>query len=123
MSHGLGRFQRETLALMLSPTMKVEFVPDNKWIRTDRFILPSYLSGRCNGYLAEDYYGEIRRRISRGLGLAEPVKPDLRIYLSRSGARRRRVSNEDAIVESLQRYGFTVVIPETLTMREQVSLF
>jgi hypothetical protein len=123
MSEDLGGFQRETLSLMLAPSMKVEFVPGTTWIKTDRFILPSYLSGRCNGYLAEDYYAEIRRRITRGLGLPETAKPELRIYLSRSGAKRRRVSNEEAIVESLRAYGFTVVRPETLSMREQVSLF
>ena len=122
-SDDLGGFQRETLALMLSPTMHVEYVPGKRWIRTDRFILPSYLSGRCNGYLPENYYREIRSRVTRGLGLAEFVKPDLRIYLSRAGARRRRVANEAAVIESLSRYGFTAVRPETMSMRDQVSLF
>ena len=122
-SDNLGGFQRETLALMLPPTMSVEFVPAKTWIRTDRFILPSYLSGRCNGYLPENYYAEIRRRVTRGLGLPETAKPELRIYLSRAGARRRRVTNEAAIMESLRGYGFTVVRPETMTIREQVSLF
>ena len=123
MSQDLGGFQRETLALMLPQTMSVEFVPSHTWIRTDRFILPSYLSGRCNGYLPVDYYGEIRRRITRGLGLPETVKPELRIYLSRAGAKRRRVANEEAIIQSLSRYGFTAVRPETMSIREQVSLF
>jgi Glycosyltransferase 61 len=122
-SDDLGGFQRETLSLMLPQTMTLEFVPAKTWIRTDRFILPSYLSGRCNGYLPEDYYAEIRRRITKGLGLPERAKPELRIYLSRSGAKRRRVANDEAIVDSLRRYGFTVVRPETLSMREQVSMF
>lgn len=122
-SDNLGGFQRETLALMLPPTMSVEFVPAKTWIWTDRFILPSYLSGRCNGYLPENYYAEIRRRVTRGLDLPETAKPELRIYLSRSGAKRRRVTNEAAIMESLRRYGFTEVRPETMTLREQVSLF
>jgi capsular polysaccharide biosynthesis protein len=119
----LGGFQRETLALMLSPTMHVEFVPAETWIRTDRFILPSYLSGRCNGYLPENYYAEIRRRITQGLGLPESIAPDLRIYLSRAGARRRRVTNETAVMELLRHYGFICVRPETMSMREQVGMF
>jgi capsular polysaccharide biosynthesis protein len=122
-SDHLGGFQRETLSLMLPTTMTVEAVPSKTWISADRFILPSYLSSRCNGYLQENYYAEIRRRITRGLGLEESAKPELRIYLSRSGARRRRVANEDAILESLRGYGFTSVRPETLSMRDQVSLF
>ncbi len=119
----LGGFQRETLALMLPPTMTVEFVPAKRWIRTDRFILPSYLSGRCNGYLPENYYAQIRRRITRGLGLPETAPPELRIYLSRAGAKRRRVTNETAILKSLERYGFIEVRPETMSIRDQVSLF
>ena len=122
-SDDLGGFQRETLALMLSPTMQVQFVPGKTWIRTDRFILPSYLSGRCNGYLPENYYAEIRRRITRGLGLPEQAKPELRIYLSRVGARRRRVTNETAVIALLQRYGFVSIRPETMSLREQVDVF
>jgi len=122
-SDDLGGFQRETLALMLSPTMHLEFVPGKTWIRTDRFVLPSYLSGRCNGYLPENYYAEIRRRITRGLGLPEHAVPELRIYLSRAGARRRRVTNESAVIELLQGYGFISIRPETMSLREQVDVF
>jgi glycosyl transferase family 61 len=122
-SRSLGGFQREMLALLVQSTMKVEFVPSKTWIKTDRFILPSYLSGKCNGYLHEDYYAEIRRRIVERLGLPDSVGPQLRIYLSRSGARRRRVGNEAAIMKSLASYGFTMVNPESMTMREQVDLF
>lgn len=119
----LGGFQRELLRLVISTTMTVKFVPSKTWIKTERFILPSYLSGKCNGYLAEDYYAEIRRRVMQRLNLSAPGKPDLRIYLSRSGAGRRRVANESAILDSLSRYGFIQVTPETLSMRQQVELF
>jgi capsular polysaccharide biosynthesis protein len=122
-SDNLGGFQRETLKLMLPKTMTLEFVPKNTWIRTDRFIMPSYLSGRCNGYLPEDYYAEIRRRITHGLGLPQSARPELRLYLSRAGAKRRRVANEDLVVQCLARYGFTAVRPETMSLREQVQLF
>ena len=122
-SDDLGGFQRQILDLVIPSTMKVEFVPGRTWIKTDRFILPSYLSGLCNGYLPEDYYAEIRRRVTRRLGLPEVGKPALRIYLSRGGARRRRVGNEAAIIETLAKYGFMAVRPETMTIREQVSLF
>ena len=122
-SDDLGNFQRETLQLMLPKTMTLEFVPKNTWIKTDRFILPSYLSGRCNGYLPENYYAEIRRRIATGLGLPESAKPELRLYLSRSGAKRRRVANEDLVIKTLARYGFTAIRPETMSLREQVSQF
>jgi capsular polysaccharide biosynthesis protein len=122
-SDDLGNFQRETLGHMLPKTMNLEFVQKNTWVKTDRFIMPSYLSGRCNGYLPANYYAEIRRRIAQGLGLPESAKPELRLYLSRAGAKRRRVANEHAVIESLARYGFTAIRPETMSLREQVSQF
>jgi hypothetical protein len=122
-SENLGKFQRETLSLMLPKTMTLEFVPTNTWIKADRFIMPSYVSGRCNGYLPANYYAEIRRRIAHGLGLPESAKPELRLYLSRAGANRRRVANEDLVIKSLERYGFTAIRPETMSLREQVSQF
>lgn len=124
MGDNLGGFQRETLKLMLPETMQVEFVPAERWIATDRFILPSYLSGRRSGYIHPGYYEEIRCRIAKGVGLPELVaKPDLRIYLSRGTAGRRRVLNESELVQLLERYGFQTAFPERLSMREQVELF
>ncbi|MBS1821197.1 MAG: glycosyltransferase family 61 protein [Acidobacteria bacterium] len=119
----LGRFQRESLALMLPANMTIEAVPGKKWIDTDHFILPSYLSGRCNGYLPDGYYDEIRRRIVRGFGLPENAPKDRRIYLSRAGAKRRRIENESALMEMLAEYGFVAVRPETMSLRDQVEMF
>jgi capsular polysaccharide biosynthesis protein len=119
----LGRFQRETLALMLPANMTIEVVPGKKWIGADHFVLPSYLSGRCNGYLPGDYYEEIRRRITHGFGLPENAPKDRRIYLSRSGAKRRRIENEAALIEMLATYGFEAVRPETMSLRDQVAMF
>lgn len=123
MSDDLGGFQRETLALVLPSTFRIEFVPSKRWIKTDRFILPSYLTGMCSGYLPEGYYDEIRRRMTKGLGLPETGKPELRIYLARGPRARRRVSNEAAVIELLSSYGFTSVRLETMSMRDQVDLF
>ncbi|WP_158941289.1 DUF563 domain-containing protein [Granulicella sp. S190] len=122
-SDDLGGFQRETLALMLPPTMSVKVVPAKKWISADHFLLPSYLSGKCNGYLPDGYYDEIRRRITQGLGLQQAAPRNLRIYLSRSGARRRRIANEPELLELLASYGFIEVRPETMSLREQVDIF
>ncbi|WP_260705453.1 glycosyltransferase family 61 protein [Edaphobacter flagellatus] len=120
----LGSFQRETLALVAPPSMTIQSVPGKTWIRADRFILPSYLSGRCNGYLHDAYYyDEIRRRIAHGFGLPKNPAKDLRIYLSRAGARRRRIKNERALVDLLSRYGFIEIQPEKLSLRDQVDMF
>ncbi len=46
-----------------------------------------------------------------------------RIYVSRNRAASRRLVNEAEIFSVCQRYGFTMVVPETLPFMEQVQLF
>jgi hypothetical protein len=46
-----------------------------------------------------------------------------RIYISRAGARFRRVLNEEEVIEALEREGFTAVKLETLSVAAQARLF
>lgn len=46
-----------------------------------------------------------------------------RIYVSRAAARQRRLLNEGELTAMLTAYGFKVVAPETLPVRQQISLF
>lgn len=46
-----------------------------------------------------------------------------RIYVSRNQYSRRRLVNEDAVLEVLRRYGYDVVHPESLSFRDQVATF
>lgn len=46
-----------------------------------------------------------------------------RLYISRAGIHRRRLSNEAALLDGLTARGFQVVQPETLGLLEQISLF
>ncbi|VGO12282.1 hypothetical protein PDESU_00833 [Pontiella desulfatans] len=46
-----------------------------------------------------------------------------RLYISRSGARRRRILNENEILPLLEKYGFETVHPGKLTVAEQMKLF
>jgi capsular polysaccharide biosynthesis protein len=57
--------------------------------------------------------------------LAEQVEAgeQKRIYLSRNGGDRRRLVNEDAVMERLAPLGYHLVRPETLSLREQIALF
>lgn len=53
---------------------------------------------------------------SHGTGLS-------RLYVKRPEGSRRRVLNEDAVLDVLGLYGFCVVAPETMSANEQVELF
>jgi hypothetical protein len=63
--------------------------------------------------------------IKRGLAPAASSLrgPRRRIYISRAGAKSRRITNETQVMELLAQYGFTVLKPETMTLDEQVHAF
>jgi len=46
-----------------------------------------------------------------------------KIYISRSKARRRRITLESALIEALEKKGFGIVHPETMNWKEQINLF
>ncbi len=48
---------------------------------------------------------------------------ELKLYISRRGARQRRIVNEDALVEALQALGYTCVESEKLGFFEQAAIY
>jgi capsular polysaccharide biosynthesis protein len=62
-----------------------------------------------------------RQRLVEPLG--DLPRPGLKLYLSRAGTTRRRLSNEAAVAAALRPLGFEVVRPETMSVRDQVALF
>ena len=115
--------QREVLSHLLPTNFSVRILPKRVWVRADRVILPSFLSGRANGFLPADYVNEIRSQVLRGFGLPEAAERRERIWVSRKGTVHRQVRNELAVMDALAPLGFRSVRPDLLPMREQVELF
>ena len=76
---------------------------------------PSVKSPTLIGILAG-----LGEQVHSGVGRPEHGR---RIYLSRRAYTRRRLLNEDAVFARLAAAGFELVVPETLSFREQVELF
>ncbi|UJF32104.1 glycosyltransferase family 61 protein [Paenibacillus hexagrammi] len=53
----------------------------------------------------------------------KPSRAYERIYISRTHASRRRITNEDALIRLLQKYGFRCIYPEQLSQAEQAHIF
>jgi capsular polysaccharide biosynthesis protein len=119
----LGAVHRESLESVLPSNFVVEYHPDTKWLRLEKFLWPSMASGRCNYFLPAEYNEFMRRPIFKRFNLPARHSKTARIYISRSRARWRRVLNEKAVCALLVRYGFKVVDLEDLSFREQVELF
>jgi hypothetical protein len=115
--------QRESLSILLPRNFTVEYHPAQEWLQLETFLLPSLVSGFYNGHLPPEYYDSIRRPVFDHYQLPAIHSKKERIYISRQGARCRRVLNEEAVFALLKPYGFKLVQLEKLTFREQVELF
>ena len=60
---------------------------------------------------------------TRAMPSHSEIKAKKNVYLSRNKYERRRISNEDELLNVLENYDFHTVYPEELTMSEQIALF
>jgi capsular polysaccharide biosynthesis protein len=111
----LGPSQRRSLELAGVATDRV--VPfHGGHLQVDDMIFPS-LPGRTGNppSWALDW---LRERLS-----PPPRRSGRRLYVSRGDVPRRRLVNEDALVEALRPLGFEVVFPGQLPLEEQLRTF
>lgn len=99
----------ETLGFDLSRIVQCR--PDSL-IRTEQLIVPSFVRRPLEPDLME-WLAEV---------FPSSKIPKRRLYLSREGASERRVVNEPALLPILDEFGFEVVRPETMTLKEQADL-
>ena len=120
---GLTKVQRDSLECVLPTNFAVKFLPTNSWVNAENFVLPSFITGRANGYLPAEYSEYLRRPVFTKFRLSHTQEPCKRIYISRGGAQKRRVLNENAVMQVLAKYGFRSYALEKMTFKEQVELF
>jgi hypothetical protein len=109
-------FQRELLALLGYDASRLLPLPEGDAAMFSDLVVPTTLAhgGRWIDPLLVQWY---RRRVAR-------LRPgSRRVYLSRKRTQRRRVANEAAVEEQVRGLGFEVVVPEGLSVSEQVDLF
>ena len=113
------QFQRESLRILGIPEEKVLESDRLPHIQATELIVPSFAGylGWSPGW-AMDF---LRREFLKGIlpSLSYPK----RIYISRSKARYRRVLNEEDVVEVLEQFGFVSILPESMSLAEQIAHF
>jgi capsular polysaccharide biosynthesis protein len=116
-------FQRETLEAILPDRFHIRWMPDAGWLQCTHVYWASLVSGRCMGRLPDDYYRSIREPLFRRFDLPDGMPRRERLYLSRRGARHRRVLNEDELLRFLAAYGFREFMVGEMCFRDEVALF
>ncbi len=113
------QFQRESLRMLGIPEEKVLESDRLPHIQATELIVPSFAGylGWPSGW-AIDF---LRREFLKGI--IPSYNYPKRIYISRSKARYRRVLNEPDVVEVLEDFGFVSILPESMSLQEQIAYF
>ena len=107
-------------SLALFGITNFEFIDPSETIIADTFHLPVHVQE--SGDFDSGVIREVRRILTEAAGSDEGPH-DKRIYISRKYAKRRRVVNEDELINVLRDFAFETVYAEELSFRDQIRLF
>jgi len=120
----LPGFQRDTYEFIARQFSNVRFeaVPTNERWNVDCLYYVDNFQSVPRTLASTSYLAFIRSLVVNGYGLGAPHRTR-RLYVSRSDAKLRRISNECDLLPILARRGFEVVLPGRLSFRDQIALF
>lgn len=109
-------FVKESLTLL--GINKIMLLKKGHWYYLRNVIFPKHLAP--TGNYNDEIIKKLRAVLLNGKVL---TKPNKRIYISRSLAARRKILNEDQLVNVLERHGFDCVCCENMSFNDQIKLF
>jgi hypothetical protein len=116
----LNSWQRELVGLLGIDVDRQVVNTRGKLVAVKRMLVAS--PRHFKGTISTAALQTLRRRILGRLGVHEPEASKL-VYVSRAGAGRRRVTNEEQLVRALEARGFLICRLEEMSVAEQVRLF
>jgi len=112
----VGSMERAALAAAGAPEDRLMVMPASTLLRVEELVVAP------RGIRMSDQIQPWAARALRALAPPAQVAQE-RLFISRSGAGRRRIANEPGVLEVLERHGFRAVHTEQLDVREQIDLF
>ena len=98
----------------------VRFVAEDETLVCRRLVVPMHTAP--SGHYDEEILCGVRRLLLDAYGAPFSAREGGRLYISRGRAAKRRIANEEEVVEVLRRFDFRVVLAEDYTFEEQVEL-
>lgn len=108
---------------LLASNVELTPVRSNRLYRIEKLIFPSYLNQQSSGYLSRFYIDEFRTKFmpKRARSPRHKIFISRRNYANKWG--KRHILNEDLLYRQLQRLGFSMYIPEMMSVADQIELF
>jgi len=98
--------------------VNVDFVRADEVVECRTLVMPSHTAP--SGHFKEEAIRGVREVLLAAYGDAGGSRD--RVYISRSGAGRRRIVNEDEVTSILRGFGFEMIRAEELSFEEQVRI-
>ena len=115
---GLRKIFRETLAILAPGVPILEHPDDAVWTFDElHYVDPTH---RPPMFKLPEAIGRLRAAVMEHAPIENTGR---RLFVSRLRYKRRQLSNESEIIGICKRYGFEVVYPEQLSLRDQAILF
>ena len=109
-------FQKELIKLTGIPNHKIIETGPDEHIQADLLIVPS------NSHHSMYGFEFIRNTLISVKSKNASLKSERRIYLTRRNDRHRKITNEDALIELLQKYNFEVIELRDFSITEQIEI-
>jgi hypothetical protein len=104
---------------------KFEFIPKNRKASCAQLIFPTHTAptGNYNESLIQSVRDEIiKYYTSKEMSNFFDLEASSKVYISRSKASRRRIINEDEVINLLKQHGFQIFYFESIPFSEQVKI-
>lgn len=69
-----------------------------------------------------DIFRQMRDALINAYSISQGATPE-RIFVSRSGTKQRRLANEEELLPTIKKFGFTIVHPEKMSLPQQIRTF
>jgi capsular polysaccharide biosynthesis protein len=99
----------------------VEFIGRDEVLRCRKVFMPTHTAP--SGHYNEEIIQGVRSLLLQAYGDAESRDEGERIYISRGRARKRRITNEVAVIDALREFDFETIYSEDLSFEQQVKIF
>ncbi len=98
----------------------VEFIGQNEVLRCRKVFMPTHTAP--SGHYNEEIIRGVRSVLLQAYGDTPSGSEGERVYISRGRAPKRRIINEEAVLDVLAEFGFETIYAEDLSFEQQVRI-